>query len=55
VVKLTAEARTQEAMFAYLRRLAAAKNLGEAHLVSHQVQRDDPQRPIQFSVQAALR
>jgi len=55
VVKLTAEARSQEAMFAYLRRLAAAKNLGDTHLVSHQVQRDDPQRPIQFSVQAALR
>jgi hypothetical protein len=55
VVKLTAEARSQEAMFAYLRRLSASKNLGEAHLVSHQVQRDDPQRPIQFSVQAALR
>lgn len=55
VVRLTAEARSQEAMFAYLRRLAAAKNLGDAHLVSHQVQRDDPQRPIQFSVQAALR
>jgi hypothetical protein len=25
------------------------------HLVSHQVQRDDPQRPIQFSVQASMR
>jgi Tfp pilus assembly protein PilN len=55
VLKLTAEARSQEAMFQYLRRLAAAKSLGEAHLVSHQVQRDDPQRPIQFSVQATLR
>jgi hypothetical protein len=55
VLKLTAEARSQEAMFQYLRRLAAAKNLGEAHLVSHQVQHDDPQRPIQFSVQATLR
>ena len=55
VVKLTAEARSPEAMFAYLRRLAAAKNLGDTHLVSHQVQRDDPQRPVQFSVQAALR
>ena len=55
VLKLTAEARNQEAMFQYLRRLAAAKNLGETHLVSHQVQRDDPQRPIQFSVQATLR
>jgi hypothetical protein len=25
------------------------------HVLSHQVQRDDPQHPIQFSVQAALR
>jgi len=55
VLKLTAEARSQEAMFRYLRRLAASKNLGDTHLVSHQVQRDDPQRPIQFSVQATLR
>lgn len=55
VLKLTAEARSQEAMFRYLHRLAAADNLGEAHLVSHQVQRDDPQRPIQFSVQAILK
>jgi hypothetical protein len=55
VLKLTAEARSQEAMFRYLRRLAAAQNLGDAHLVSHQVQRDDPQRPVQFSVQATLK
>jgi hypothetical protein len=55
VLKLTAEARSQEAMFRYLRRLAASKNLGDTHLVSHQVQRDDPQRPVQFSVQATLR
>lgn len=55
VLKLTAEARSSEAMFQYLRRLGATKSLGEAHLVSHQVQGDDPQRPIQFSVQATLR
>jgi hypothetical protein len=55
VLKLTAEARTADAMFRYLQRLAAAQGLGDAHLVSHQVQRDDPQRPIQFSVQATLR
>ena len=54
-VKLTAEARTREAMFDYLRRLAATHSLAEVHVVSHQVQRDDPQRPIQFAVQAALR
>jgi Tfp pilus assembly protein PilN len=55
VLRLTAEARSREAMFEYLRRLSAARGLSEVHLVSHQVQRDDPQRPIQFAVQAALR
>lgn len=54
-LRLTAEARNRDAMFAYLRRLAAAKGLGEVHLVSHLVQREDPQRPIQFSVQAAMK
>jgi hypothetical protein len=54
-VRLTAEARTREAMFAYLRRLAAAPVLADVHVVNHQVQRDDPQRPIQFSVLAALK
>ncbi len=55
VLKLTAQAHTQDAMFNYVRRLGAASTLGEVHLVSHQVQRDDPQRPIQFSVQATMK
>lgn len=54
-LRLTAEARDREAMFAYLRRLESAPALGDVHLVSHQVQNEDPQRPIQFAVQAALR
>jgi Tfp pilus assembly protein PilN len=54
-VRLTAEARSREAMFEYLRRLGATPALGEVHVISHQVQREDPQHPIQFSVQAALR
>jgi hypothetical protein len=54
-VRVTAEARSREAMFEYLRRLAAAPVLADAHVVNHQVQRDDPQRPIQFSVLAGLR
>jgi hypothetical protein len=52
LLKITAEARNDEAMLEYLRRLAAAKALSKVHLLSHQVQTDDPQRPIQFSVQA---
>jgi len=55
IVRLTAEARNGEAMFEYVRRLGAAKGLADLHVVSHHVQREDPQRPIQFSVQAALR
>jgi len=55
LVKLTAEARTREAMFDYVRRLGAAKGVSDVHLISHQVQRDDPQRPVQFSVQAVLK
>lgn len=55
LLRVTAEARHQEAMFEYLRRLAGAKTLFNVHLVSHQVQLDHPQRPIQFSVQAGFR
>lgn len=55
IVKLTAEARNREAMFDYVRRLGAAPGLGEVHVVNHQVQRDDPRRPVQFSVQASMK
>jgi len=55
LLRLTAEARNREAMFEYVRRLAAAPGLVDTHVVSHQVQRDDPLRPVQFSVQALLR
>jgi hypothetical protein len=55
VLRLTVEARSREAMFDYVRRLGAARSLADVHIVGHQVQLDDPQRPIQFSVQAALR
>jgi hypothetical protein len=55
LLRLTAEARRREAMFEYLRRLSAARGIAEVHLVSHQVQENDPQRPIQFAVQAAMR
>lgn len=55
VVRLGAQARNAEAMFEYVRRLGRAKGLADVHIVSHQVQRDDPQRPVQFSVQASLK
>jgi hypothetical protein len=55
VLRLTAEARNRDAMFEYLKRLGGARELSNVVLVSHQVQRDDPQQPIQFSVQALLK
>jgi hypothetical protein len=38
-------------MLEYLRRLTAANTLSEVHLLSHQLQTEDPQWPLQFSVQ----
>lgn len=55
LLRLTAEARHQEAMLEYLRRLAATRILTDVHVVSHQVQLENPQRPIQFAVQASFR
>ena len=54
-VKLTAEARSREAMFDYLRRLDSANGLTDVHVIKHEVQREDPQRPIQFSIQAGMK
>ena len=54
-VRLTADAKSREAMFEYLRRLAAAGALAEVHLVSHQLKPDDSQRPLHFSVHATMK
>jgi len=55
LLRLTAEARHQKGMLEYLRRLAANRVLADVHVVSHQVQQEDPQRPIQFVVQASFK
>ena len=55
VVRVSAEARDSAAMFRYMRNLAAAKELSEVHLVSHEVAQDDPQRPVRFAAQASFR
>jgi hypothetical protein len=54
-LRLTAEAKNREAMLRYVRRLGEARALSGVYLISHQVQTDNPSRPIQFSVQAAFR
>src|SRR5688572_31219268 len=43
LLRLTAETRQRQAMFDFLRRLGAARGLADVHLVSHQVQAEDPQ------------
>lgn len=48
VVMLNAEARDWNAMLAYMKRLAAEKSFTDVHLVSHQMQQADPQKPVRF-------
>jgi Tfp pilus assembly protein PilN len=55
VLRLTGEARDQDAMLEYLQRLAEAKVLTDVQLVNHQILVDESQRPVRFAVQAALR
>jgi Tfp pilus assembly protein PilN len=55
VLRLTAETRQRETMFDFVRRLSASQGLADVHLVSHQVQREDPLHPVQFSIQASIR
>ena len=54
-LRLTAEAKNGDAMLSYVRRLGESRVLSAVYLASHQVQMDDPSRPIQFSVQASFR
>lgn len=55
ILRITAEAKGEDTMFRYLRRVAAAEGFSDAHLVSHQVREDDPRRPLQFSLQVSFR
>jgi Tfp pilus assembly protein PilN len=55
VLRITAEARHHKAMLQYLQKLAGNRALEEVHLLNHQVQTDDPQKPLQFSVQASFK
>lgn len=54
-LRLTAEARDQTAMLAYLKRLSGSTALTDVQLVSHRERPDQPRKPIQFAVQASLR
>ena len=55
VLRITGEARNQGAMVDYLKRLAGARGFAYVHLLSHQVQQDDPHQPVQFAAQASFK
>ena len=54
-LRLAAEARNQDMMLEFLRRLASVKVLADVHVVRHQVQMEDPERPVNFSILAVMR
>lgn len=55
LLRIAGEARNQATLWQYVRGLAAAQNLEDVHLLNHQVQQEDPQKPLQFSVQAKIK
>jgi hypothetical protein len=54
-VSLAAEARDMSSAVAYVKRLGREAILSETHIVNHQVQDQDPDKPLRFSVQAVWR
>jgi hypothetical protein len=54
VLRVTAEARHEDAMLSYLRSLGSANGMSDVHLLNHQLRDDDPQRPILFTVQGSI-
>ncbi len=54
VVRITAEAKELDDAIEYVRRLSASPALRNVHLSGHQVQAQDPQRPVKFVATAQL-
>jgi len=55
LLRITAQARNFKAMLNYQNKLALAPSLENVHLLHHQVQNDDPQKPLQFTLQATFK
>ena len=51
-LRITAEAKNLTAMLEYIKRLRAIALFKDAHLTSHQIQQQDPQKPVRFVVNA---
>jgi len=54
VVRITAQSRDLSDALEFVRRLEATRRLRGVHLASHQIQEQDPQRPVRFVVIAVL-
>lgn len=54
LLRVVAEARTQYDMLEYVKRLGNSAALSDVHLVNHQIQSQDPNRPLRFTVQATF-
>jgi hypothetical protein len=54
-VSLAAEAKDMSNAVAYVKRLGREAILSDTHIVNHQVQEQDPDKPLRFSVQAVWR
>jgi hypothetical protein len=52
VVKVSGEAKDFTALLNYVTRLEAQEAFGPVYLQSHQVQLQDPQRPVRFALHA---
>lgn len=52
MVMISGEARDVAAMLAYMRRLNKAQQLSNVDLLSHQIQQQDPQKPVHFNLSA---
>jgi len=51
-VKIAGEAKNLESVLEYLRALSSRPALAEVYLESHELQRQDPQRPVRFVLSA---
>jgi hypothetical protein len=54
-LRVMAEAKNEQSMLEYVRRLGLANDLTDVHLANHQILLEDPKHPYQFTALARLR
>ena len=55
VVKISGEAKNIAAVLEYIKRLSAQEVFSSVYLQSHQIQQQDPEKPVRFALLAAWR